>query len=33
MVDTNLDWKIVGNIDGKINFNPWEIKTIGIQIK
>lgn len=28
MVETNLDGKILMNMDGKLDFNPWEIKTI-----
>jgi alpha-mannosidase len=33
MVEINLDGKPVRNIEGKIDFRSWEIKTIQIQVK
>ena len=31
MVETNLDGKFIKNIDRKIDFKPWQIKTIKIK--
>jgi alpha-mannosidase len=33
LVETNLDGRFIRNINGKIDFKSWEIKTIQIQLK
>ena len=33
MAETNLDGKFIRNIDGKMDFKPWEIKTFRIPVK
>ena len=33
IVETDFDGEILRNINGKINFNPWEIRTLRMQIK